>query len=109
MSTIRDIMNKYTLGELEADQANEQLADLGAAFHLEPGKNDLTEAEKYATVVGYYPEQTSGFGLLDTGTGTLDKVRVRHGRLVDCDCGDSYALCFVAGRMFHVSGAALTN
>ena len=51
----------------------------------------------------------NGFGLLDTGTGTLDKVEVRDGHLVGCDCGEMYALCMIAGKVFPVKGAALTE
>ena len=51
----------------------------------------------------------AGWGLLDTGTGTLDKVEVRDGHLVGCDCGEMYALCMIAGKVFPVKGAALTE
>ncbi len=81
MKTINDILREYTTGEATAEEANAALQEAGAGFHLEPGRNVLTEEDRRETVVGYYPEQANGWGLLDTGTGTLDKVHVVCGRL----------------------------
>lgn len=107
MSNLREIINKYTAGEATLETTNEALADAGAGFHLNPNKNVLTEDEKRATTVGYYPEQANGYGLLDTGTGSLDKVQVKNGHLVGCDCGDMYALFCIAGKTYHVKGSVL--
>lgn len=81
MKTINDVMQKYTLGEATLEETNEALKELDAGFHLIPGKNALTEEELRATTVGHYPDQANGYGLLDTGTGTLDKARVTNGKL----------------------------
>lgn len=99
MKTI-DILKKYTEGELTLQQANAELKDKG--MKLVPGKNELTEEEKRATTVGYYPDQANGWGLLDTGTGVLDKVEVRGGKLVNASQGDSFALCIIAGKSYEV-------
>lgn len=109
MSNVNEIMSKYTAGEITAEEANEQLHRQKAGFHLEPGKNVITEEEKRATTIGYYPDQTNGYGLLDTGTGTMDKVRVKDGRLVNCDMGESYALLIIAGRTYRVKGTVLVE
>lgn len=109
MSSLKDILNQYTSGEATLEDTNEALTDVGAGFHLVPERNTLTELEKRSTTIGYYPEQANGYGLLDTGTGTLDKVQVRNGQLVGCDCGDMYALCSIAGRAYHVKGSTLTE
>ena len=109
MSIIAEIIGKYTAGEKTLEQANEELKKAEAGFHLDPNKNVITEAEKRQTVVGYYPEQANGFGMLDTGTGTLDKVRCENGHLVGCDCGDSYALYIIAGRTYQVKGTELVE
>ena len=106
---ILEIMSKYTNGEAEIEDTNKALKQAGATFHLEPGKNDITESDMRATTIGHFPDQANGYGLLDTGTGSLDKVQVKDGKLVDCDCGDMYALFFIAGRMYHVDGSALTE
>ena len=109
MSKVNEIMEKYTAGEITAEEANAKLASAEVGFFLQPGKNALTEEEMRATTIGYYPDQANGYGLLDTGTGTLDKVRCENGHLVGCDCGESYALLIIAGRTYQVKGTALVD
>lgn len=106
---INEIISKYTGGETSLEETNAALKEAGAGFHLDPQKNVLTEAEKRATTIGYYPEQANGFGLLDSGTGTLDKVRVADGRLANCTMGASFALVFIAGRRYKVEGSTLVE
>lgn len=101
------ILNEYTAGSKTVEETNKALTEIGSGLYVDPEKNTITEEEKRQTVVGYYPEQTNGFGLLDTGTGTMDKVQIKNGHLVNCDCGASYALVYVAGRMYHVNGTEL--
>ena len=107
MKTIKEIMEKYTAGEIELEQANKELKEVKGNFHLDPEKNVLTEADKRATTIGYYPDQANGWGLLDTGTGTYDKVQCKDGQLVNCDCGNMYALYIIAGRTYKVDGKTL--
>lgn len=104
MSNI-EIIKKYTEGELTLEQANAELKDKG--LKLMPGKNELTDEEKRATTVGYYPEQANGWGLLDTGTGSLDKVEVRKGKLVQGGMGEAFALCIIAGKSYEVKNDTL--
>lgn len=108
-NNINEIIGKYTAGEKTLEETNEELAAAEAGFHLEPGKNVLTEEEKRATTIGYYPEQANGFGLLDTGTGSLDKVRCENGHLVNCDCGEMCAMYIIAGRTYQVKGTELVE
>jgi len=109
MKNITEIIGKYTAGENTLEETNAALKEAGAGLHLDPEKNVLTEADKRATTIGYYPDQANGWGLLDTGTGTMDKVEVRGGQLVNCDMGESYALVFIAGRIYHVKGRQLVD
>lgn len=106
---ISDIMEKYTAGNMTLEEANKELFKAKAPYHLDPDKNTITEEEIRSTTIGTYPGQANGFGLLDTGSCSLDKVQVKDGKLVDCDCGGMYALFFIAGRMYHVDGSALTE
>ena len=71
---INDILRRYTSGGETLENANAALAAAGAGFRLEPGRNEITGEERNQTVTGYAPEQASGFGLLDTGTGAMEKV-----------------------------------
>lgn len=105
--TVRKIMEDYTAGKETLEATNEALKEYG--IRIQPGKNELTEEDKRATTVGYYPDQANGYGLLDTGTGTFDKVQVKAGHLVGCDCGEMYALCVIAGKTYRVQGTALTE
>lgn len=109
MKKITDIIGKYTTGEKTLEETNAALKEAGVGLRLDPEKNVITEAEKRATTIGEYPDMANGFGLLDSGTGTMDKVEVRNGQLVNCDMGESYALVFVAGRMYHVQGRKLVD
>lgn len=95
--SINEIIGKYTNGEATLEETNTALKDAGAGLHLDPERNTITAVE-----VGKY-------GLLDTGTGTLDKVEVRDGKLVDMDCGDMAALCIFAGKTYTVKGAELVE
>lgn len=109
MNRLMDILCKYSAGESTLEEVNQALREAGADLQLDPQKNTLTEAEKCATTIGYYARQANGFGLLDTGTGSLDKVEVRNGRLVNCDCGNMHALCLIIGKAYPVQGDMLTD
>ena len=106
--SMTEILNKYTAGQTTLEETNAALAEMGADIHLEPGKNELT-AEETAAAKADSAATANGYGLLDTGTGTLDKVQVKDGQLVNCDCGEMYALCMIAGKTFRVQGAALAE
>ena len=100
-----EIIKKYTAEEMTLEQANAKLKGI----KMDPGKNILTEEEKRGTTVGYYPDQANGWGLLDSGTGTLDKVQVESGKLIGCDMGEAYALCFIGGKAYEVKGTVLVE
>lgn len=107
MSKLSDIIGLYTKGEKTYEEVNEMLKAEGANISLQPGKNELTAEEIAATVVSENPEEVTGYGLLDTGTGTYDKVKIEKGVLLNCDCGEMYALVLVGGMMFKVEGTKL--
>ena len=94
--TIKEIMHKYTAGEFTLDQANEELKNAGATFHLDPEKNTLT-----------HEEILLGFGLLDTGTGYMDKTLKVGDELVHADCGDMVAFFIQNGITYRVHGNKL--
>lgn len=115
MST-KEIINKYTRGEATLEETNAALKEAEADFLLDPGKNDLTEEEIAATHVGETPEEVTGYGLLDTGTGSLDKIAVQRGKLdhavneVDEDGNVSMiAYALIGGRTYTVRGDALAE
>lgn len=116
MKTINEILQDYTTGEAELEETNAALKEAGAGYHLEPGRNTLTEEDRRQTVVGYYPEQASGYGLMDTGTGTLDKVHITGGRLeypvnevLPDGKPNMAAYVTVCGRRYEVMGDKLVE
>ena len=78
--TINEILQAYTRGEFTLEQANAELETTNATFHLDPEKNTLS-----------HEEIILGFGLLDTGTGYMDKALMVGDELVHTDCGDMVA------------------
>ena len=106
-----EILRRYTSGEFTADQVNAELDNIGVdQYHLNAEKNHISEEEQTETSLGLFPPATvNGFGLLDTGTGTLDKVEVRAGQLANMDCGEMYALLYIGGEMFKIEGKKLVT
>lgn len=98
---VNEILEHYTKGEKTLAETNAALAEIKAGFHLDPNKNNLTPDEIVNGTAG----------LLDTGTGTLDKVIVDPEKmeLVNCDCGKTHALCIVKGRTYQVKGRKLVE
>lgn len=95
--SINEILMKYTAGEVELEETNKALKDAGASFHLDPKKNTITDEER------------GSYGLLDTGTGSLDKVEIKDMHLANMDVGNMYALCIFGGKTYKVHGTALVE
>lgn len=80
--SIETILRAYSAGAYETlEAANAALKSAGSRVLLDPKKNVLTKRERSVTTVGETPEQAHGYGLLSSGTGTLDKVQIAHGVL----------------------------
>lgn len=109
MNKITEILNDYTAGVKTLEEANSALKELNAGFHLDPNKNVISEAEMAATTVSDDPSAVTGFGMLDMGIGSMEKVEIKNGELVNCDMGDSYALVLVGGKVFRVKGKTLVR
>lgn len=92
-----EIIRAYTAGEKTLEDTNAALKEVGADLYLDPARNEIK------------PEEVGHYGLLDTGTGSLDKVKVENGHLVNVDCGDMYALCILADKVYRVDGTKLTE
>lgn len=107
MKHITEILNKYTRGEATLAETNAALQKMGANVRLDEKKNIITEEELAGTVTGEKLSEINGVGLLDTGTGSYDKVEVRAGRLVGADCGDMVAFCLIGGKAYRVCGDKL--
>lgn len=95
MKEVNRIIARYTAGKATLAETNADLKQLGVDLRLDPKANAIQ------------PDEVGLYGLLDTGTGTLNKVRVEHGRLVDADCGEMRALCIFGGHVYAVVGDTL--
>lgn len=109
MKTIEEIILDYTKGEKDLTETNEALKEAGSDLYLNPDRNKLTEEEKRSTTVGYYPDQANGYGLMDHGVGSLEKVHVVNGRTVDVDMGQETAYVYMAGKRYRLRGDVLTE
>ena len=92
-----EIIALYTKGEKTLEETNAALYEIRAGFHLNPERNTIKEDER------------DRFGLLDTGTGHMDKVEIKDGKLVNNDMGSMYALCLFNGKIYRVIGDKLTE
>lgn len=96
--TATEIIATYTMGSISLEEANRRLADAGAGFVLDPDRCRLT------------PEMIEqGWGLLDTGTGTLDPVQVRDDELVDTDLGEMPGFVCLRGVWHEVKGRRIVR
>lgn len=94
---INEILNSYTAGEIDFGTANKQLDKANSKVYLNPEKNVISDEERYT------------HGLLDTGTGSLDKVEIKDMHLANMDCGEMYALCIFNGKTYKVNGTELVE
>lgn len=115
--TINEIINNYTSGKTPVEDTNKALKKAGAGFSFQPGKNALTAEEIAATHVGPRPNDATGYGLMSSGTSTMDKVHVVKGKLQggavntvgsdgmpnECD------IVYIGGQVWQVYGDELGN
>ena len=92
---VEEIILKYKNGEATLEETNAALKEIESGLRYDPDKNVI------------HPGEEETFGLLDTGTGSLDKVEIRDGELVNMDCGEMYALCIFNGKTYRVHGKKL--
>ena len=85
--TETEIIKKWENGEITLDEANEQLK--GKGIFIDPEKNVVKEEEK------------EKYGELDTGTGSLDRVEIKDGKLVH-NIGHMYAMVKYMGKWYDV-------
>ena len=95
--TNTEIILAYTAGEKTLEEANAALAANGAGYHLNPEKNTIN------------PDEVGRFGLLDTGTGSLDKVEVVDGKVLGFDAGNMVADVLFNGKTYRVQGDTLVE
>lgn len=114
-SRINQIICDYTSGDVSVEETNRRLVEEKAGFTFVPGKNCLSEEEIASTHVGNNPADATGYGLLDTGTGTLDKVQVVKGKLQggaintvgEDEVPNEHDVVYIGGQIWQVLGDML--
>ena len=107
--TTNEILNKYTTGEMTLPEANEALKEADSDLYLDPNRNVITPEELAETRVGMTPDEANGYGLMEHGEGSLEKVHVVGGRTVDVDMGQEAAYVYIAGHKYRLRGDVLTD
>ena len=97
MVDINKILKQWADGEKTLEETNEALK--GTGIYVDPDKQKITEGE--GAVYCEDLSKINGYGLLDTGTGTLDKVKIKNGKLVD-SIGNMTALVLVGDVHYKV-------
>lgn len=107
MSKATDIVLEHSKGTISLEEANKQLAAIGSDLCLDPHKNSISGAEMAKTHSDGTPEGTSGWGFMNHGIGTPEKMHVEKGKL-DYDTGfdvignEPKAALYIAGYTFAV-------
>ena len=69
----------YISGKINLEQLNQKWADLGMELHLDTTKNIITSG---GATFQENDADINGYVMADSGTGTMDKVMVKDGKLV---------------------------
>lgn len=97
MVNMYEIVKAWEAGEKTLEEANAEL--MGTGIYLDPKKQEIEEGA--GAVVCEDVNKINGFAMLDTGTGSLDKVEIKDGKLVH-SMGDMFALVLIGDSMFEV-------
>ena len=103
MNKIEKILRDYTEGAATLEETNAKLAEADFWGPLDPKRHEITDAER------------TTYGLMDTGTGTMDKVRVIDGKRLEYPVNEVRpdgsvnmdAEVYFNGRRYTVRGAEL--
>lgn len=98
---VNDIMAQYMNGTAGVEETNAKLKAVGAGFTLNPYKNAITPEEAASG------DERNGFGMLDTGTGSLDKVEIREMKLLH-SVGEMTAFVKFNGKLYKVAADGVT-
>ena len=105
---LEETLLKYTAGEATLEETNAALKEAGSNLVLNPMRNMFTADELMNTKLGDEPPATlNGYGIMDHGVGSMEKVRIVDGKTVDVNMGEEIAFVYVAGAKFQLKGDTL--
>ena len=105
---LEETLLKYTKGEATLEETNKALKDMGSNLTLNPMRNMFTADELMNTKLGDNPPATvNGYGIMDHGVGSMEKVHIVNGKTPDVNMGEEIAFVYVAGAKFQLKGDTL--
>ena len=107
--TLQEIIADYTSGKTGLGDTNKALKEMGSSLQLDPSRNMFTAQELMETRVGDTPDEANGWGVMDHGVGSMEKVQIVDGKCVSCDMGEEIAYVYIGGRMYRLRGTVLTE
>lgn len=112
LTTVKQVMEAYTQGMIDMDEANQRLDELDSTIFLKDtfdGK--LTDEEIDNAVVSNNPAKVTGYGLMYMGIGGPIKLYVENGSLgPDNWIGPNmYATFLIGGRWYGIDDDHLVD
>lgn len=103
--TFNEIIKNYTENTITLDEANRRLEEIGSTVRFDPFKNVISGKEFADTKVSDDPAEVTGWGMMNHGVGTPEKMHVQNGKF-DYDTGfhGDMAVLYIKGKMFRVEG-----
>lgn len=108
MKDLEKTLLDYTKGEKTLEETNKALKDMGSNIYLNPARNLFSAQELMETRVGETPDEANGYGLLDHGVGSMEKVHVVDGKTPDVNMGEETAFVYIGGECYRLRGDTLT-
>lgn len=93
-------------GEITLDEANKVLELFGVP-HLDINKNKITEEEENGAVVSDDVNKVNGYGYLDMGIGSNEKILIVNG--VSQNGGVSNGYVIIGGAKYRIEGEKLVE
>ena len=109
MKTLEEVLYDYTRGEKTLEEANNVLMKRGPPRSTHLPRTMLFRSRLAEARAGETPDEANGWGILDHGVGSLEKVHVVNGRTVDVDMGQETAYVYMAGKRYRLRGDVLTE
>lgn len=110
MKDLEKTLLDYTKGEKTLEEANKALKEMGSNIYLNPARNLFSADELMGTTLGENPPDTvNGYGIMNHGVGSMEKVHVVNGKTVDVNMGAETAYVYIAGKKYELKGDTLVE
>lgn len=103
---VTEILMAYSEGSIGIADANRMLEESKSGLKLDPYKNIITASEYLETHTSDDPTKCTGYGFMNHGIGTPEKMYVKEGKF-NYDTGFGHgasATFYIGGKAFKVVG-----